>query len=58
MGGTLVSIIRVGLTETKGYGDGYDAIFKKDKPADKPAAEQPAAGKPAPSADQPAAKKG
>jgi hypothetical protein len=26
-----VSIIRVGLAETKNYGDGYDAIFGKKK---------------------------
>jgi len=27
-----MSIVRIGLGETKGYHDGYDAIFKK-KPA-------------------------
>jgi len=35
-----MSIVRIGLGETKGYHDGYDAIFKK-KPA-KPAAPAPA----------------
>jgi hypothetical protein len=35
---THVSIVRVGLTETKGYGDGYDAIFKKGAKARKAAA--------------------
>jgi hypothetical protein len=30
-GGRLVSIVRVGLGETKKYGDGYDAIFGKKK---------------------------
>ena len=30
-GGTFVSIVRVGLSETKNFADGYDAIFgKKD----------------------------
>lgn len=33
-----MSIVRIGLTETKGYGDGYDAIFKKGAKAKKPAA--------------------
>ena len=63
-GGRFVSIIRVGLTETKGYGDGYDAIFKKGKsakasPAKKaaPTAKKPAAKKAAPTAKKPTAKK-
>src|SRR5207249_2767319 len=41
-GGTLVSIVRVGLSEKKGFSDGYDAIFgaktggaTKKKPAGK-----------------------
>ena len=56
-----MSIVRIGLGETKGFGDGYDAIFKKKKgtpakaaaaaPAKKPAkaktAAKPAAKKPA-----------
>jgi hypothetical protein len=36
-----VSIIRIGLAETKNFSDGYDAIFgtkKKEAPAKKPAA--------------------
>lgn len=33
-----MSIVRVGLTETKGYSDGYEAIFGKKKPAAKAAA--------------------
>jgi hypothetical protein len=38
---TSVSIVRVGLTETKGYAEGYDAIFNKGK-AKKSAAATPA----------------
>jgi len=30
-GGTFVSIIRVGLSETKNFSEGYDAIFGKKK---------------------------
>jgi hypothetical protein len=30
-GGTAVSIVRVGLGETKKFGEGYDAIFGKNK---------------------------
>lgn len=30
-----MSIVRVGLSETKGFGDGYDAIFGKKKSAAK-----------------------
>ena len=30
-GGTFVSIIRVGLSETKNFSEGYDAIFSKKK---------------------------
>lgn len=37
-----MSIVRIGLGETKGFGDGYEAIFKK-KGAAKPAAKQPKA---------------
>jgi len=36
-----VSIIRVGLAETKNFADGYDAIFGKKKSA----AKKPAAAK-------------
>jgi hypothetical protein len=49
-----VSIVRIGLGETKGFGDGYDAIFGKKKgagaakpPAAKAGATKPAAKKPA-----------
>ena len=28
-----MSIVRIGLGETKGFGEGYDAIFGKKKPA-------------------------
>jgi hypothetical protein len=31
MGGTSVSIVRIGLSETKHFSDGYDAIFGKKK---------------------------
>jgi hypothetical protein len=41
-----VSIVRIGLGETKKFGDGYDAIFKKKKAA-KPAAVAKPAKKPA-----------
>jgi hypothetical protein len=36
-GGTFVSIIRVGLAETKHFAEGYEAIFgkKKDKKEEK-----------------------
>jgi hypothetical protein len=30
-----VSIIRIGLAETKNFGEGYEAIFGKNKPAKK-----------------------
>jgi hypothetical protein len=44
-GGTFVSIVRVGLSETKKFGDGYDAIFGKKK-ADRARQEKaPAAAK-------------
>jgi hypothetical protein len=34
-----VSIVRVGLSETRNFAEGYEAIFgKKDKPAKKSAA--------------------
>jgi hypothetical protein len=38
-----VSIVRVGLSETKKFADGYDAIFGRKKAAAKPAAPKPAA---------------
>ena len=37
-----MSIVRVGLTETKGYADGYDAIFNKGKAKKAAAAAPPA----------------
>jgi hypothetical protein len=44
-----VSIVRVGLAETKKFAEGYDAIFGKKKSGaarkDKPAARKPAARK-------------
>ena len=50
-----MSIVRVGLTETKGYSDGYEAIFGNKK---KPAAKAAAAAKPADKAKaKPTAKK-
>ncbi len=37
--GFVMSIVRIGLAETKNFSDGYDAIFGKKKPAaKKPAA--------------------
>jgi len=48
-----MSIVRVGMSESKSFGDGYDAIFGKKKPgaakkAPAPAAKPPAAKKKAP----------
>ena len=38
-----MSIVRIGLGETKNFAEGYDAIFgKKDTPATKKAEEKPA----------------
>lgn len=31
LGGTFVSIVRVGLAETKNFAEGYEAIFGKKK---------------------------
>jgi hypothetical protein len=43
-----MSIVRIGMSETKNYGAGYDAIFgKKNAAAKKPAVKKPAAKKPA-----------
>ena len=44
-----MSIVRVGMSESKSFGDGYDAIFGKKKPG---AAKPPAA----PAVKPPAAK--
>jgi hypothetical protein len=46
-----MSIVRIGLGETKGYHDGYDAIFKK-----KPAKAAAAPAKKAAPVKKPAAK--
>jgi hypothetical protein len=52
-----MSIVRVGMSESKSFGDGYDAIFGKKKPA---AAKKPATpvGKPAAAKKQAKGKKG
>jgi hypothetical protein len=43
-----MSIVRIGLAETKNFSDGYDAIFGKKKAAEqKPAAKAKKAAKPA-----------
>ncbi len=34
--GKSVSIVRIGLAETKGFSDGYDAIFGNKKKAEQP----------------------
>ena len=49
-----MSIVRVGLQETKGYSEGYEAIFGKKKAG---AATKPAAKKPTVKAKKPTAKK-
>ncbi len=56
---TFVSIIRIGLGETKGYSEGYAAIFgtKGSAPAKKAAPAKKPAAKKAPAAKKPAAKK-
>lgn len=51
-GESAVSIVRIGLSESKNYSAGYDAIFAKKKPA----AKKPTAGK-KPAAKKKAAKK-
>ena len=57
-----MSIVRIGLGETKGYSEGYEAIFGVGKKGVKPAAapaKKPVAKKPAAkaTAKKPAAKK-
>jgi hypothetical protein len=52
--GLSVSIVRVGLQETKGYSEGYEAIFGKKKPG---GAKSPAAKKPTARAKKSAGKK-
>ena len=44
--GEAMSIVRVGMSETKNYAAGYDAIFGKKKAAAKQPAVKPAAKKP------------
>jgi hypothetical protein len=44
-GGTFVSIVRVGLAETKNFAEGYDAIFGKKKKAEKGGKKEPAAAR-------------
>jgi hypothetical protein len=44
-GGNRVSIVRIGLAETKNFSDGYDAIFGKRKPASKKAVSKSNAGR-------------
>ena len=60
-GGSCVSIVRIGLAESKDFAEGYDAIFGKKKGADKPAAKtakKPAkTSKPKASAKKPKKKK-
>ncbi len=61
-----MSLVRIGMSENKGYADGYEAIFGKrdrfrpaadaepaDKPADAKAAEPAAEGEPRPAAGGP-----
>lgn len=43
-----MSIVRVGLAETKGFSDGYDAIFGGRRPAAAKATKKKAAKKKAP----------
>jgi hypothetical protein len=45
-----VSIVRVGLAETRNFAEGYDTIFSKKKAAAKPAAAKPAKKTAAPKA--------
>jgi hypothetical protein len=45
IGGTDVSIVRVGLAETKGFADGYEAIFGSKSKKEGPAGAQAAKGK-------------
>lgn len=54
-----MSIVRVGLQETKGYAEGYEAIFGKKKAGGsaKPAAKKPAARAKKATARKPAARK-
>jgi hypothetical protein len=51
-----VSIVRIGMSEDKKFGDGYDAIFGK-KPVAKQADAKKATAKKKPAAKKPAKKK-
>lgn len=52
-----MSIVRIGLAETKKFSEGYDAIFgKKKEPKEEKSAKKPVAKK-KPAAKKPAAKK-
>ncbi len=55
-----MSIIRVGLAETKNFAEGFDAIFGKKKPANGKAAKaaeaKPAEAEPPAEAEEPAKK--
>jgi hypothetical protein len=53
---TFVSIVRVGLAETKNFAEGYDAIFAS-KPASKKASKPKASKSKAKSKKKPAKKK-
>lgn len=57
IGGKTVSIIRVGLAETKKFAEGYDAIFRKGKKDDKATEEPKAKVKPAAKAKKKTKKK-
>jgi hypothetical protein len=54
LGGITVSIVRIGLAETKGFSDGYDAIFSGKKQASATVA---SAGKKKAAKKKPAGKK-
>ena len=48
-----MSIVRIGLGETKDFGDGYEAIFgKKEKKAEQPKPEASADAKKVPAAGE------
>ncbi len=52
-----MSIVRVGLAETKNFAEGYEAIFGKKKPETEPKKEEPAAQAEAAKKKKPAKKK-
>lgn len=57
LGDTTVSIVRIGLGETKGFHDGYDAIFGVGKKGASGSVKKAAAKKPSAKAKKPATKK-